>query len=334
MDNRFQIVRRLADGRFHSGEELAREAGISRAAVWKHIGKLQDELGLEIHAVRGRGYRLVEPLELLDRDRILAGLTGQAQPAQLELLGRIDSTNNHVLEQAVAGAPSGYVCLAEQQIAGRGRRGRRWVSPFGSNIYLSMLWRYPVGPARLGGLSLAAGLAVVRGLRTLGVEGMSLKWPNDVLWKGRKLAGLLLEVAGESDGPSRVVLGLGLNTRLAPETAAQIDQPWTDLTQVPGGADLSRNHLVAVLLENLLAALTRFEQEGLAPLLEEWRQYDLLHDRPVTVLVGERRVDGVHRGIGADGALLLEHRGTVRPYYAGEVSLRPASRKTDTGVLS
>ncbi len=323
MDHRYHILSRLADGRFHSGEDLARVCGISRAAVWKHVKLLREGYGLAVYPVRGKGYRLDTSLELLQETEIRAALSPAADTrlGRVEIHHQLGSTNSYLMERALEGACSGYACLAEQQTAGRGRRGRQWVSPFGRNIYLSMLWRFNKGPAELSGLSLAAGLAVVRGLEELGVEGVRLKWPNDVLWDGRKLAGLLLEVAGEADGPSRVVLGLGVNTRLDPEWGEMIDQPWIDLSRIPGGAEISRNRLAARLLESLSETLERFDREGLQPLIAAWQRYDLYHDQPVSLRVGDKLIQGVHRGINGDGALLLEQGEKLVPFHGGEVSL-------------
>jgi BirA family biotin operon repressor/biotin-[acetyl-CoA-carboxylase] ligase len=324
MDHRYHILTSLADGRFHSGEDLAQACGISRAAVWKHVKLLRESYGLELFSVRGKGYRLGRPLELLDEDRIRAVFSREAgsRVAQLEIRHQLDSTNSYLMERAQEGAPSGSVCLAEQQTAGRGRRGRRWVSPFGRNIYLSILWRFQQGPAELSGLSLAAGLAVAQSLEALGVAGVKLKWPNDILWDGRKLAGLLLEMAGEADGPARVVLGLGVNTRIAAEFGEMIDQPWVDLSQVPGGEEISRNELAGRLLENLVETLERFGREGLQPLISAWQSYDLYQDKAVSLRMGDKLIQGIHRGINRDGALLLEQEGNLRPFHGGEVSLR------------
>lgn len=325
MTVRYQIIRHLADGRFHSGEALARSLGISRAGVWKHLKGLRELLEMDVHAVSGRGYRLARPLELLEPEKILAALPPAARSRldALEVHASIESTNACLLERSAAGAPSGQVCLAERQTAGRGRRGRQWVSPFGSNIYLSILWRYPLAPVELSGLSLAAGLAVVHALACQGIEGIGLKWPNDILWQGRKLAGLLLEVRGESEGPSQVVLGIGLNTRLSRRQAEAIDQPWVDLASIPRGEKISRNRLAAELVDRLLEALDEFERHGLSPLLEQWRRHDLYHGKAVRLHMGNRTVEGVHYGIDETGALLLANGGGVRAYHAGEVSLRP-----------
>ncbi|MBK1617826.1 biotin--[acetyl-CoA-carboxylase] ligase [Lamprobacter modestohalophilus] len=315
-----------------------------------------------MESVRGQGYRLPEPIELLSSEAIQAQLDAQARQriSVLEILDQIDSTNAYLLasgrrtvltatssardcgsDLAVdAGeicanvgeicvdvdeicADAGEICLAERQSAGRGRLGRRWVSPFGRNIYLSILWRYPLAPVQLGGLSLACGVAVAQALDKLGVEGIGLKWPNDVHWQRRKLAGLLLEVAGEAQGPSLVVVGVGLNLRLRAEEAAAIDQPWVDLCEVCGDRMPGRNALAAALIERLTATLSRYTDAGLAPFLDDWRRLDAYQGESVSLLNGQQRIQGRYCGIDAQGNLLLETDAGRRTFAAGEVSLRP-----------
>jgi len=286
-------------------------------------------LGLRVESLRGRGYRLHESLELLDAGSIRGALPRAVQPwiERIDLLDEVDSTNTWLMQRAREGMPSGSVCLAERQNAGRGRHGRSWVSPFGANIYLSMLWRSPLAPAQLGGLSLAAGVAVARALAAAGAgpmgrDGIGLKWPNDLHWRRRKLAGLLLEVAGESQGPSLVVLGVGLNLRLDPRCATEIDQPWTDLASVLGADGYRRNAVAAGLIAELASALEHYAAHGLAPFLPAWQRLDAYLGEPVELLLGERRIAGVHAGIDADGALLLDMGGELRAFHGGEVSLR------------
>jgi BirA family biotin operon repressor/biotin-[acetyl-CoA-carboxylase] ligase len=328
VDRHLQIVRLLADGELWSGEDIAARLCISRAAVWKAVRKASEILQLEIDAVRGRGYRLRAPLELLDTDVICAALMEPVlgQLAEISLFDLIDSTNTWLMQQARAGAPSGSLCLAERQSAGRGRRGRTWVSPFGGNIYLSLLWRFGLSPAELSGLSLAAGVAVARALESAGAADVGLKWPNDLHWRRRKLAGLLLEVAGESQGPSWVVIGVGVNLRLNPVHAADIDQPWVDLATVLGGSAFSRNAVAAALIAELTAMLSVYGEQGFVPLVAEWRSRDAYLGEPVTLVIGEQRIAGVHAGIDGQGALLLEIDGELRAFQAGEVSLRTYSQ--------
>ncbi len=331
LETHLRIIRRLADGELHSGEDLARALGISRAAVWKAAHKAGEVLGLEVHSVRGRGYRLAAPLELLDAERILATISHQARHRieRLEVYDDIDSTNSHLLREVQQGAPSGTLCLAERQRAGRGRHGRTWVSPFGTNIYLSLLWRYPFGPAALGGLSLAAGTAVAGVLEAEGVPDIGLKWPNDVLWRRRKLAGLLLEVAGEAQGPSLVVVGLGLNTRLPAAQAVAIEQPWADLDSVSGLGAVSRNRLAARLAERLTNVLARYGTDGLDPFLGEWERFDLYRGEPVEIRLADQTFSGLHAGVTPQGALRLDTDGSIRTFQAGEVSLRPVRESSE-----
>lgn len=326
METHLKIVRHLADGQYHSGEILAEALGISRAAVWKAVHKAGEVLGLDIRSRRGRGYRLSTPLELLDPVRILEALGDgtRCHIARLEIFDDIASTNAHLMAEGHAGAPSGTLCLAERQSAGRGRRGRTWVSPFGANIYLSLLWRYPLGPGELGGLSLAVGTAVAAVLESEGVEGIALKWPNDVLWQRRKLAGLLLEVAAEVQGPSMVVVGLGLNTRLRGDHVDAIGQPWVDMEEILGPGGYSRNRLAARLVAGLVDVMDRYGGEGLAPFLSQWERYDLYRGEPVEIRMGDRVVNGIQAGVTVQGALCVEVDGALKTFHAGEVSLRVA----------
>ena len=322
MHPRFRLLGLLADGHFHSGEALGAALDLSRAGVWKLVQSLAD-LGLEVSAVPGRGYRLEHAFQLLDAERILSAVDPAARGrlARVEVLPTVDSTNRFLQSLGASGAPSGTVCLAEHQSAGRGRRGRTWISPFGAALYLSLLWRFPLAPAALGPLSVAVGVLVAEALEELGVEGAGLKWPNDLLWRGRKLAGVLTEVAGEATGPAQVVIGLGVNVHLPPAVGDAIDQPWVDLSTIQGGR-VDRNVLASRLLERLSIGLDRFSREGFAPFRGAWDRLDLARGRPVVMTLGEGRVAGTCRGLDDSGALLVESQGRTGRYLSGEVSLR------------
>lgn len=265
-----------------------------------------------------------DSFERLDAAQIQAALSpeGRARLAQLEIHDQLDSTNTYLMRAAAAGAPSGTVCLAERQTAGRGRRGRVWVSPFGVNLYLSILWRYPLAPAAVGGASLAVGAALAEVLRSVGIADLTLKWPNDLLWQGRKLAGLLLEVAGEAHGPTYLVAGVGLNLRMTSAQGHDIDQPWSTLEQALNGQPVSRNLLAAQVIDHLTAALDVYGREGLTPFLDRWRCFDTMRGEPVRVLIGEQFIEGRHAGIGPDGSLQLDTPTGRRLFQTGEVSLR------------
>lgn len=322
--NPHALLRHLADGRFHSGEDLAAAFGVSRAAVWKQLKQLQTLPGITVHAVRGRGYRLASPLELLDAERLGEHLGEQGQHlADIELLPTVDSTNARLLARAAPGPGQGLACLTEHQTAGRGRRGRRWVSGFGRNLTLSLAWTFDVPMAQLSGLSLAAGTALANALAELEVSGLGLKWPNDLYLDGRKLAGLLVEASGEANGPSRAVIGVGINLCLDPASATAIDQPWADLT-AQFGECAPRNRIAGTVLAHLVDGCRRYAREGLAPFLPDWRRYDLFQGREVQVRLGDRIVHGRYVGLNDDGSLLLDTAEGPRSFAGGEISLRPA----------
>lgn len=309
-----------------TGDVLARESGHTRAAVWKRIDALR-AAGVAIEAQAGRGYALSHPLELLDADAILAQSSAQvrAEIATLDIAWSLDSTNSELLRRATP-ADGADVLLAERQTGGRGRRGREWTSPLAANLYLSIARHYSSGLARLGGLSLVAGVATVEALRALGIDDVGLKWPNDLVVADggglRKLGGLLIEGGGEHAGPVRAVLGLGLNLRMPAAFAVAIDQPWIDLAALCGPDGLSRNAVAAAIIEHLLITLARFDAEGLAPFLADYRKFDMLAGREVSIQLGDTHHGGMAVGIDSEGALQVRIDGAVREFHAGEVSVR------------
>lgn len=266
-------------------------------------------------------------LERLDGSQILAGLTAAARSGicRLETYQVLDSTNAYLLERARDGWPSGAVCLAEQQTAGRGRQGRRWVTPGGASLAYSLLWRFAGPPERLSGLSLATGIATARVLQAAGVAEIGLKWPNDLWWRERKLGGILLESGGNA-GDFYVVAGVGINLALSPQDAAAIDQPWADLQNIPGVKPQSRNALAAALISELVETFSAFQCSGFADLAAEWAHFDSVTGRPVILHLPNATVAGTARGVDASGALLLETpNGQIQPYLGGEIRLRIAA---------
>jgi BirA family biotin operon repressor/biotin-[acetyl-CoA-carboxylase] ligase len=272
-----------------------------------------------------REYRVPVGLELLDRQRIEAGLQPSARAllAELVVADVLDSTNAEALRRMQLGAGPGLVCLAEQQTAGRGRRGRQWVSPLASNIYMSVSWEFAGGPAALEGLSLAVGVAVADALRNAAVPGIALKWPNDVLAGGAKLGGILIEMVAGAAGSCRVVVGIGLNVNMPEHAVKAIDQSWTDVKTATGG-DASRNALLIGLLDQLLPLLDGFEATGFAPWRQRWCGLDAFADREVIVTSGDQRTAGTARGIDQSGALVLETALGRQVFHGGEVSVRMA----------
>lgn len=259
----------------------------------------------------------------LDAAAILAGMDAEARILlrHVEIHPLIDSTNSYLMRRAAEGLAGAWACLAEQQSAGRGRQGRRWISPPGANLYLSLLWRRWRDAPPPAGLSLAAGVAVVRALHGLAAADVGLKWPNDLLWRNRKLGGILLEFGGESAGSGCVVAGVGINVAVPEDAGREIDQPWTDLGRILG-APVSRNRLAARVLSELVTAFARFEAAGLAAVRADWERFDLTAGRPVRLSLPTGTVFGIARGVDRDGALVLETSSGIRRFTAGEVSLR------------
>jgi len=315
----------LADGEFRSGQDLADALGVSRTAVWKQLKKL-GELGLQIESVKGRGYRIPGGIELLDDAKIHSSLRPEAAGllSALEILETVGSTNAEAMHRAEQGTAAGLVCTAEQQTAGRGRRGRQWVSPFASNLYLSLVWEFNQGAAALEGLSLAVGVAVARALAACGLPPVQLKWPNDVLFDGSKLGGILLEMIGDAAGACQVVVGVGLNVSMPQASASAIDQAWTDIDTISGHEHPGRNALLAAMLNELLPLVARFEDQGFARWRNDWQALDGFAGANVVLNTGARQIAGVARGVNERGALQLETTTGVQSVYGGEISMRPA----------
>lgn len=315
----------LADGELHSGEELAARLAISRAAVWKQL-RLLDDWGIDLEATPGLGYRLGEPLDLLDVDAIRNALPQWAagRVRNLEVHEELSSTSDHLLAAAELPAGRFDACLAEFQNAGRGRRGRRWIAPFASGICLSVNWSIRDAPGALSALSLAVGVAILRALRRLSIHGLALKWPNDLVHGRRKIGGILIDMRGEAAGPAYVVVGCGINVRLTQGLRAALQAEGIEAAGLAELLDtpLSRNALAASLVNEIALALEEFAARGLAAFMDEWKSADDLIDQPVCVLQGDGTVEGLARGIDGDGALLLEVDGARRRILSGEVSVR------------
>ncbi len=320
----------IADGNFHSGKDLGEVLGVSRTAVWKHVQKLEP-LGIVLESVKGKGYRLSGGLQLLNQDAIKAALqpATAAMLSVLDILSVIDSTNAYAMKtiercRREQQSAHGYVCVAEYQTAGRGRRGRTWVSPYGSNIYLSVVAEFDMGVAALEGLSLAVGVALVRALNVCGVADVELKWPNDVLWRGRKLAGILLEMTGDVSGHCQVVIGVGLNVAMPERSATAIDQPWVDVaTIVP---EYSRNQLVAAMLNEVLPLLGDFQHKGFSAYKADWEAVHAFQNCDVELHTPRLTEQGRALGVSEVGALRVMIDGVEQHFSGGEVSLRSSDK--------
>ena len=310
------LISILADAEFHSGEQLGERLGMSRAAINKHIQTLRD-WGVDVFTVPGKGYSLPEPIQLLDEEQIAR----QIEHGRVTVLPVIDSTNQYLLDR-LSELQSGDACVAEYQQAGRGRRGRKWFSPFGSNLYLSMYWRLEQGPAAAIGLSLVIGIVIAEVLQSLGADKVRVKWPNDLYLQDRKLSGILVELTGKTGDAAQIVSGAGINLMMRRVESDVVNQGWISLQEA--GISIDRNTLAACLIKELRAGFKLFENECLAPYLTRWEKLDNFINRPVKLIIGDKEIFGISRGIDAQGALLLEQDGMVKPWIGGEISLRSA----------
>lgn len=314
------LLKLLSDGDIHSGESLANELGVSRTAVWKQVRKLL-ERGIRIETIRGRGYQLAAPMDLLTAEGVLHTLApGFRDRVALQVHDRIDSTNTDISRRWQTGERGVLVSIADSQHQGRGRRGRAWQSPPGTNLYMSVGISLTRGFAGLDGLSLVAGLALLKALSDLGLTTSQLKWPNDVLVADEKLAGILIELQGELEGAVRVIIGIGVNVHM--EEVVAVDQPWTSLARCAGEIEWRRDQLAGATLNRLLEHLQVFEASGFEMYADEWNQYDALSDKKLTATSGD--LSGIGRGVDGAGNYLLETSGGIRRISAGEISLRVA----------
>jgi BirA family transcriptional regulator, biotin operon repressor / biotin---[acetyl-CoA-carboxylase] ligase len=322
----YELVRILADGNTHSGTTLAASLGISRAAVWKRISKLSS-LGIDVVKERAVGYRLSRPVELLDENFIRYGISTRFpnDQMQLDLRRTVVSTNSELLAHARTARVLHPICmLTEQQTGGRGRRGRSWHSPFGENIYLSVLWPTDRGFTGLDGLSLAIGVAVAQTLIDVVGVAAKVKWPNDVLIGSAKVGGILIEVDGALEGPLNVVVGLGLNVNLTPGEPAAGDLPRTDIARHTSSRP-SRNQIAVEMVVAMVSALAKFETEGFGAFHEAWSRLDAVAGSAIDIIGHDRAVSGVAHGVDSTGSLLVEVEGQIRAVSSGEVSLRAKS---------
>lgn len=311
----YQLLQHIADGRFYSGESLAQALGVSRTTIASYI-KHYSDLGLDIFKVKGKGYSLAKPLSLLDAEQLTANLPAN-QPQVFE---QLDSTNAWLMthQQQLA---HGQVVLAEYQSAGRGRRGRQWQTPYAGQLCLSILWRLQDGIEATMGLSLAVGLAIVESLESLGYSGLGLKWPNDIYMNGAKLAGVLIELQGQSDSEVSLVMGMGLNVRVAQQQASLIDQAYAQLEN--DGITLNRTELAIALIQSLTTMFEQFKQQGFAVLQTRWNHYDVFNQQKVSLRFSQdKQISGLAKGVDAQGQLLLEIDGVEHSFMAGEVSVR------------
>jgi len=321
------VLSLLVDGERHSGEALARSLGVTRAAVWKQMGKLE-EWGLEIDSAPGSGYQLSRPIDLLSKNTILAELDVRVAERleRLQVVPILESTNQALLEDPAPGPGNFTACLAEFQSAGRGRRGRQWSAPFGGGLCLSVAWQFDEIPPDLSALALAVGVVVRRAIGSLTGRSVELKWPNDLVWEDRKLGGILVELSAQCQGPCHVVVGVGVNVSMSEKRLREIaDWPAgaADLFHLTEGSPPSRNVLAGRLLEGLFDLMRGYGSKGFSDHHAAFEAANYLQGRYVAVDDGSSIVSGKAVAVDPDGALVIETALGVHRVISGEVSVRP-----------
>lgn len=315
------LIRRLSDGKFHSGEAIAQELSISRTAVWKLIQKIE-QWQVEIYSIRGRGYQIPGGLELINEELLQYQLSQHNRLfKQVKVLTSIDSTADFLTREWQRTPGEGRVCIAEHQTAGRGRKGRVWVSPFAANLYFSIGVQLPLGLSALGGLSLAVGICLCRVINQFSGDKVKLKWPNDLLVDNKKLAGVLVEASGDTNDKSFLNIGVGINWDMKPKQGDAIDQPWANLKALLP-EKVTRNDILAKLLIELDQALSQYIKTGFSSFAKDWSGLSAFYQQQVTIESGVGKIDGIEVGVEPNGALKLDTGSGVHIFHSGEVSVR------------
>jgi len=320
----FKIIDVLADGKFHSGEILANQFKVSRVSIWNAISEAE-QFGVEIHSVRGKGYKLTHAVELLNESSIKRAIGEQANFFNIEVMDITTSTNSVMMQKASEGLPHASCIATNIQTAGKGRRGRKWISELGENLTFSFLWRFNQGAAMLSGLSLVVGIALIRTFKQLGINQALLKWPNDVLIfhekAYKKLAGILIELQGDLDGQSLAVIGIGINLNISKKQIKKIDQPAIDLQKITEES-MNPNNLIALIIKELARILSEFELNGFSSLKEEWAMSHAFHEKVISLTKGDgQNVIGRVIDISDEGSLILQTNQGQQNFSSGEVVL-------------
>lgn len=321
MSLKIELLQALADGKFHSGDDLGSAMNLTRSAVWKHIQRLPD-IGIEVRRVKGRGYQIPHGLDLINKEKVLELLPATIRKQlHLETFFELNSTNQYLWDH-LNSLPTNSAVIAEYQSAGRGRMQKKWLAPFGSSLCLSFLWKSMQDSSQLAGLSLATGVAMVFALERYGVHNLQLKWPNDLLWNQKKLGGILIELSAETHGKTQAIIGVGLNVCLP--SNFQIDQDWIDLAHILH-LKPQRNVLAAIIIEELATMLTRFEQDGFKAFKKHWEALDAYFNQPIVVSTPQNQFYGIAKGISERAELIIrDEQAKERRFNHGEVSLRLA----------
>ena len=311
---------RKAGSGFVSGELISRELQVSRTAIWKHINGLRDA-GYVIEAVPSRGYHLLSSPDILSVEEVRGKLNATRIGRRLVCLPETTSTNADAFRMAEAGAEEGTTVIADAQSCGKGRRGRVWSSPSGVNLYCSVVLRPAIMPHEAPQLTFLSAVAVARAIEQTAALEPEIKWPNDVLISGRKVAGLLNEMSAETDRVNFVILGIGVNLNMTlVQFPADVRTPATSLL-LEQGLPVNRAQFAATMMGELDRLYTDFLQHGFGPVRDEWQQRCNANGREVVVTDGDiETVRGMFHGIDGDGALLVRSPdGMVERILSGDV---------------
>lgn len=319
--NNWPLLELLCDGHFHSGEKLGTLLNISRAGIWKQIQSLKQHYGVDIESTPNKGYRLQQPVELFCKQKIFQAIDHPDHIEDIFLFPQIGSTNQYLMDLAQQGYQKNTACFAEQQTHGKGRQGKTWISPFGHNIYLSLLWNFHSDPSELTGLSLAMSVALLQALEIYaGNQNIGIKWPNDIYWQGKKLGGILIEMLSSPHSHCKAVIGIGLNIQMPQKYDKEIQQPWTALTHILQ-RPIERNRLAGLLLNQIIQAILKFTHAGLTPFLDYWRRHDVLYHQAITFQQSNQKIYGTAQGITDKGELILSNeQNQTRILNSGEVT--------------
>lgn len=321
----FLVLDFLSDGKFHSGETMAQHFNVSRVSIWNAIAEAES-LDVEIFSVRGKGYRLIKPIQLLNESKIKSAIGESANWFNIKVVDVIESTNSFLVKEAAKAFPHASCVAANIQTSGRGRRGRQWQSALGENLTFSFLWRFTCGAAALSGLSLAIGVALIRSLKKININEALVKWPNDILvfdeGRYKKLAGILIELQGDTDGQSVAIIGIGLNLNLSKKQLSKIDQPAIDVNSCIGEL-VDPNLLLGIMIKDLAELLAVFETNQFLPFKDEWLSYHAYQDKPIAITLGNNeKFKGRAYDVSPEGSLVIMTEQGEKSFSSGEVTVR------------
>ena len=321
----FPVLNILSDGKFHSGEAIAKHFKVSRVSIWQAIAEAE-KLGVEIFSVRGKGYSLSHPVQFIDEVKVKKAIGEMASWFNIKVFDVLDSTNNFLMQEAPKGYPHASCVVANIQTSGKGRRGRQWQSSLGENLTFSFLWRFTKGAAALSGLSLAVGTSLIRSLKKINVNQALLKWPNDILVKDdegyKKLAGILIELQGDMDGQCAAIIGIGINLKLSKNQLAKIDQPAIGINQCIDN-EVDTNEFLGIIIKDLTEVSAKFESNNFEYFKDEWQSYDAFQDQFISISLGDGGIiSGKEHGVNDMGALEVITEDGIKTFSSGEVSIR------------